>query len=221
MEPSIFSLAAIALPAFAAAIAIGLWITRSFCPWCANMFKKILGIDSLQRQLTLHIQESSAVKKEMVKELREITKEFRPNSGETVRDALNRIESSVDLTGERQRARMLDATEMLVETDKLGNVVWVNRTMVRHLGRLPGELYGNGWLNIFHPKDRDRVRTEWQEVIEEGRDLEVDAKILTAGRKAMDVIIRSYLMHDVKGVVLGWLLSFNYNGQKEKEKLQH
>lgn len=201
----------VTLPAAAAAVAVGAWITRTVLPFLAAMFRSLLGITDVQFRLdALHTKHE-----ELAEDMRSIIKEFKPNSGETVRDALNRIEANVDLTGERQRARMLDTKDMLFETDKLGNVVWVNRTIVRTLGRLPGELFGNGWLNVIHASEREAFKHEWLEVLQEGRELETLTKVIEANGNVHKVMFKAYLMHDITGLPLGWLASFEKYMQNE------
>ena len=210
---------AVLLTAGVALIAIGTFVVRTALPFLHSKVTNMLGITDLREQLQGHIdcekdwQESVTSKLDsFYSKLELIVKEFKPNSGETIRDALNRIETNVDLNGERFRARMLDTEEMLFEADPDGNVIWVNRTLARKTRRLPGEILGNGWLNMLHPEDRDAIRHAWHEAIREEVELETDLRVISTEGEILPVICKAYLMHDVTGVVIGWLVSFRTLG---------
>ncbi|MHC4413502.1 MAG: PAS domain-containing protein [Planctomycetota bacterium] len=114
----------------------------------------------------------------------------------------------MDLNGERFRARMLDTEEMLFEADPEGNVIWVNRTLVRMVRRMPGEILGNGWINMLHSEDRDAVRHAWHEAIRDEVELETELRIISTEGEILPVVCKAYLMHDINGLVIGWLVSF-------------
>ena len=206
---------AVLFTALAAAIAVGAFVVKTALPFLHSKVAAMLGITRLRDSFKEHLESEETWQESVTAQLDVfyskldlIVKEFKPNSGETIRDALNRIETNVDLNGERFRARMLDTEEMLFEADPEGNVIWVNRTLARMTRRMPGEILGNGWINMLHPEDRDAIRHAWHEAIREEVELETELRIISTEGEILPVICKAYLMHDVNGLVIGWLVSF-------------
>ena len=132
--------------------------------------------------------------------------EFSPNGGSSMRDLMNRVEKELFLSNERQRARMLDAPEMIFETDDVGNCIWVNRTYSRAVGRSLTELLGRGWVNGIVETDREKVVDEWYKSVEEDREFELTFDFQTAEGTPFTVECRSYKMRDLRtGQAVGYL----------------
>ena len=134
-----------------------------------------------------------------------IVSELLPNGGSSLKDALNRIEHSVALTNERQRARMLDSVDMVFETDPNGDCIWVNRTYARVTNRLPAELLGHGWVNAIAASDRDRVTQGWYTSTQENREFDMDFSFATPEGVKIPARVRSYKMKDESNKTLGYL----------------
>lgn len=132
--------------------------------------------------------------------------EFRPNGGDSMRDLMDRVETELSLSNERQRARMLDAPEMIFETDRDGYCIWVNRTYSRAVGRSLTELIGHGWVNGIAESDRDKVVDEWYKSVSEDREFELTFDFQTADGAPFTVACRSYKMRDLRtGQAVGYL----------------
>jgi len=126
------------------------------------------------------------------------------NSGNSMIDKLDRLEHSIALTSERQRARMLDSDELVYETDTEGNCTWVNRTYARAVERGYDELMGRGWVNVIAESNRDSVEDKWYESIEQDREFEMKVIYATPEGTEFPVMVRSYKMKH-NGETIGYL----------------
>lgn len=61
---------------------------------------------------------------------------------------------------------------------------------------------------MLHPEDRDAIRHAWHEAIREEVELETELRIISTEGEVLPVTCKAYLMHDINGVVIGWLVSF-------------
>lgn len=197
------------------AIAVGFFLVKTVLPWIRLRIRCMLGIEQISDALKARAEHADSWRNDLMAKVDrlslnvvEMTEEFKPNSGETIRDALNRIETNVDLNGERFRARILDTDEMIFEADASGNVIWVNRTLCKKMRRLPGEILGNGWVNFLHPSDKEAVRKAWINAVSEEVELETGIRLVSTDGNIIPVRCKAYAMHDVNGIIIGWLTSF-------------
>lgn len=218
---------AVLMTVLAATIAVGTFAYRKVWPWLRGKVKSMFGIKTLHASLEDHalfvsnnLSEIHKRQKAIEISVAQISKEFKPNSGETTRDSLNRIEMRVDLFGEIQQALMLETGEMIARSDAAGNVVWVNRTLARKTRRLPGELLGNGWFNIIHSEDRELVRQSWRQAVKEKRDLETVVRIVSTDGEVIKASCKAYAMHDYRNEILGWVSSFKELYENERRVKQ-
>lgn len=183
----------------AALLAIGTFLitffTKRILPWLCLKITMLLGLRPVHKKLAA-----------LEARLDEISKEFKPNDGESLRDTLNRIERFTELAVERQRMRDADSTTMFWEADAKGNFIYVNRTLARSFRRVPGELLGSNWINTVHPKDRERVTHAWSDAVESQREVELEWAMLSGDspRVEIPVRIKSYLMSGHQKEVLGY-----------------
>ena len=178
----------------AAGAAVGLKVLWSVLKRIRTKLKYMFGISALKEDLS-----------EVSKQLNFIVSELLPNGGSSVKDALTRIERSVALTNERQRARMLDSKDMVFETDPDGNCIWVNRTYARITKRLPAELLVYGWVNAIAPEDRERVNNEWYKSVHENREFDMEFNFATPELELIPARVRSYKMRDSHDKVVAYL----------------
>jgi PAS domain S-box-containing protein len=76
---------------------------------------------------------------------------------------------------------MLDHTPAMLWTATPGGQVdYVNEWMLRYTGRPAGQLLGEGWLDVVHPGDRERVVYEWQHALREGTASRVELRFRRA-----------------------------------------
>lgn len=100
----------------------------------------------------------------------EISTEFKPNGGSSIKDVLNRIDKNTQ--GHVSRLWTLLETSPLgyFEADVDGECVKVNKRWLE-LANISADSYkGYGWINGIDPKDRARVVEEWKECLAQNRE---------------------------------------------------
>ena len=107
-----------------------------------------------------------------------ILKELRPNGGSSLKDQLSRIENSVDLLDVKVAAVALATNVGYWESDKLGRAVEIGRSLCSILGRSESEIKGSNWVSIMHPQDRESVKEEWDNAVEDSRNFEMTYRFI-------------------------------------------
>lgn len=105
--------------------------------------------------------------------LMEISHQFKPNGGNSLRDVIDRVERDLSLSKARTKILLGMSNHGVYEADHEGKCVWVNRKWTEIAGLLPEEALGNGWVTAIHPEDRDKVFTEWTNSIKAERDFDL------------------------------------------------
>jgi PAS domain-containing protein len=105
--------------------------------------------------------------------LQTIKHEVLPNGNSSMRDAVSRTESSVNLMIGQIRARA-DADDIVaqLDCDHTGRVEWLSRPLMIWTQRTHAELEGNGWISSVHPDDREAVGDEWARCVRYNRQFD-------------------------------------------------
>lgn len=112
--------------------------------------------------------------------------EFSPNSGSSMRDAIDRIET-------HQKALCVVQTFAVIHVNGAGRATYVSRALVAWTGRPESELLGDGWLRLAtHPDDQDDVLAEWREAFTSRSIFECRYKIVTSEAVRIPVLCRAY-----------------------------
>lgn len=111
--------------------------------------------------------------------LRQVKHEVMPNGGASLRDAINRTESTVALLVAQQRARD-DAEDDIVrlDADADGRVTWMAGALMRWTERTSDELKGYGWMSFVHPDDREDVADEYSRCIRHSRQFDAAFRLI-------------------------------------------
>lgn len=107
---------------------------------------------------------------EIIPVLTEVAKEFRPNGGSSMRDAIDRLEKKSSLSEQRTRALISCLDIPCFESDAKGQCVWVSKKWTELAGISLEEAQGNGWVVALPEHERERVFEEWQSAIEQERE---------------------------------------------------
>lgn len=91
--------------------------------------------------------------------------ELKPNGGSSVKDAINRIESKINLQDQKVLALIKSMPYGTFISDSDGNWTDVNLTLCRITGRTESELEGRDWLNWIDEKHKSGVILEWERAI--------------------------------------------------------
>lgn len=129
----------------------------------------------------------------LVVKIDKAVQELLPNGGGSLRDSVNRIEKEttaqsltlleqkrsllqhgrrIDHIGQLQWAMTMDARFGIFETDSMGDVIRVNQTFCRIVGRSQEDCLGNNWVICIDERDRDGVMAEWNSAIKYRRNFE-------------------------------------------------
>lgn len=132
---------------------------------------------------------------ELQEGLSEVRGQIFPNGGGSMSDKLNKVleasertEGSVALLRQAMRAHQdADLSQARFETDDMGRFTWVSHAFLRWCNRSLDQVYGYGWINCIGLDDRDRVRSEWEAAITEGREFSMQFNMRTIEGKEFPV----------------------------------
>jgi len=109
--------------------------------------------------------------------LNRIFEEMTPNHGSSLKDKIDKLEKSIEKNNEltekifyRQRWIMERQDLPIFESDHDGLCSWVNERYAKLFGKSSSNFLGNGWKNIIHPDDRERVEFHWNESVRDKID---------------------------------------------------
>tara|TARA_R110000868_G_scaffold29093_1_gene108344 strand:- start:94 stop:690 length:597 start_codon:yes stop_codon:yes gene_type:complete len=141
-----------------------------------------------------YIKKEYESKREDRKKLDTIFSELTPNHGSSLKDKVNKLEVAIGRNNEltekifsRQRWIMDRQDTPIFESDEKGLCYWVNDKYCKVLKRDSSYFMGNGWKNIIHPEDRERVVDHWENCIRDGIDSENHFRILDSEGKEINV----------------------------------
>lgn len=139
-----------------------------------------------------------AVKKitSMYEKVEGLVAQFERNGGSSFRDSIDRIERTVTLQDSRQRILLGLVPYSVTETDDKGKLIFCNRVFLQWTGRLEDEVQGDGWVNVVHPDDRERLRREWDEAVVEKRAYEARWRMIDIHGRDFYVFCRCFPMVD-------------------------
>lgn len=109
--------------------------------------------------------------------LKKILAETKNNGGSSLKDQIDRIESSIKHLAVWVEASQHLTTKPMFKADEAGRFTWVNLAFARMLGLGFEDLKGYGWLNYVHGEDVERVSREWAESIKDKRKFESIFKV--------------------------------------------
>jgi PAS domain S-box-containing protein len=106
-----------------------------------------------------------------------IYSELTPNHGSSIKDKIDKIDKKIEentkITNQichRQRWILDNRDEPIFECDTEGKCTWVNEKYCQITKYSESYFLGNGWRNIIHEDDRERVILEWDSAIEDKRN---------------------------------------------------
>ncbi len=134
-----------------------------------------------------------------------IETELRPNSGGSLRDAVNNIHAISVRLDQRQRNFFQFDPHGIFEMTVDGTVIWINRAFMEILRRHPEEVMGYNWRSCIIEADRPRVIAEWDSAVKDKRDFLVRMTMLDTDHNQIPVEARALKMLDPDGKLLGHL----------------
>lgn len=111
--------------------------------------------------------------------LKQVKHEVMPNGGTSLRDAVNRTESTVNLLVGQMRAHAdADDDAARLDCDSEGRVEWMARALMTWTERTSDDLKGHGWISSIHPDDREDVAEEYARCIRHRRQFDVAFRLI-------------------------------------------
>jgi PAS domain S-box-containing protein len=90
--------------------------------------------------------------------------------------------------------------------DPAGNITYANHGFLAYIGLDADNLSGLGWLEGFHPEDRDRIVKIWTHSVNTGDLYDIEARILRAPtQEYRHWRLRAAPVRDASGNILHWL----------------
>lgn len=137
--------------------------------------------------------------------LRKILAELKPNDSSSLRDAIDRIEHKMGGLEAFTSAQLNVHTIAIVRTDEKGRLIYANRFYQRILGVSAAEVMGEGWINVIHPSEREKIKRLWQEAVTSRREFNEDITFITSKGVSLKGHANVYKEIDAKGNIRGYL----------------
>lgn len=134
-----------------------------------------------------------------------ITKELKPNGGNSLRDQVNYIKRTVEKIDQRQLNFFHFDPDGIIETDSRGNLVWANRAYLDLVKRHPEEVQLQGWRNVIAEADRERIIREWTSAVADSRDFFSTHSVVDSHGIFIKVEVRCLAMRDYEDKLIGHL----------------
>ncbi len=128
----------------------------------------------------------------------------------------------VDLKSAEQQYADLTAAlpQMLWLTRPDGFHIYFNEKWVEYTGRSVADSLGFGWLNAFHPDDRERTLETWKKATSSGQAYEIEYRLERAGGGYGWVLGRALPLRDASGKISRWFGSCtDIDSQKKSEEM--
>jgi PAS domain S-box-containing protein len=126
--------------------------------------------------------------------VQEILKEVKPNSGTSLKDQVAKIESRVchdsnliNTICMRQKWILDNRPEPIFECDTDGKCMWVNEKYCQLLKHDVEYFLGNGWKNGVHGEDLEMVEKEWERAIRDKRSSISEHRVVDREGKVYNV----------------------------------
>ena len=138
-------------------------------------------------------------------ELDKLVEQFQPNGGTSVRDAIDRIDFSVQRNTARFIAMLNHEIRAVFECDVEGQCTFANKALSDLFGMADDELMGNGWLVGIDPADRERIWQVWLSCVKSHIPYEAVYSVRNQ-RTNVKQLVRAYsmAMKNLKGNIIGF-----------------
>lgn len=142
----------------------------------------------------------------LVESVNAINHDLRPNSGLSMRDAIDRIEAKVSLVDRVNWAIRQDGPVGIFRCDQEGRNIEVNRTYCRWIGVGTDELLGHGWRRFLAgTSSREDYDEEWKVAFDEGREIEFRIDLRTVAGAVRQFDVHAYPIHTTGGKLTEYL----------------
>jgi PAS domain S-box-containing protein len=148
-------------------------------------------------------------RKEFEKEMRDalalLLGEMRPNGGDSMRDAIDRIKDRQNDFEAFLNAQLNIGNEAVFRTDPQGHVISNNRRHQHLTGFSMAQVEGDGWVNVIHPDWRTKTHAKWHSAVAEGREFSEDIMYVNPDGESYMVHVNAFRERDGEGRIRGYL----------------
>ncbi|MDQ6718745.1 MAG: ATP-binding protein [Gemmatimonadota bacterium] len=111
-----------------------------------------------------------------------------------------RVEAASRWTG------LLELSPQIVwSANAAGAIIDTNRYWYDYTGLAAGRGLGAEWVDVIHPKDRDRVVAAWRKSVETGAEMEIEFRIRRADGAYHSFLSRGRAIRNERGEIVRWV----------------
>jgi PAS domain-containing protein len=132
-----------------------------------------------------------------------IAYEFQPNGGNSLKDALNRLELFTAVSNTKIQTIMDYHGMAAWESDKAGACIWASEELLKLMELNHHEMQGFGWMTAIAEEDRQRVSSEWTRAVEQQRQFHMEYQV--GIENFTKVLGRATQIRDSKGQLTGFI----------------
>jgi len=118
---------------------------------------------------------------------------------------INKIEDDIYTLSLKMRLLTGGCPDLMFETDKYGDYIWANKKYLESTGRSMDDMNGTGWILSVHHQDRHLVLNEWKYCIEQGRNYDMEYKMLKRDGTPFAVEAHAYPVRAKDKDIIGWI----------------
>ena len=142
----------------------------------------------------IKIKEKYIYLESLILKIDEISKEFVPNHGSSMKDAITKIQNELSKNTDISEKVLIKIKWLLdngdipvFESDNEGKCIWANTAYLNLIKRDLNSILGHGWKNIVSEEDRGRVVHNWEVCVKDGINSEDTYHIVDAAGNKIKV----------------------------------
>lgn len=139
-----------------------------------------------------------------------------PNGGNSMVDALKRIEKKTDENYARAKAILNLQTQAIYECDAEGRCTNANLALCEMFEMDMADVIGNGWAGALIPEDREKSVDVWMSCVTKGIPYEWHYRLKKTG---LEVRTKATPMFDSKGHIIGFYGVVEYANRKAEKRI--
>lgn len=107
----------------------------------------------------------------MTQQLIDISAELKPNGGGSMKDILVKTHNNVKYILSERDAEFQLSKNAMFRNDGEGYCIAVNKMLTDLFGATEQQMLGLGWVNFIIESDRNRAKTEWENITDSGSEI--------------------------------------------------
>ncbi|NEQ75511.1 MAG: PAS domain S-box protein [Okeania sp. SIO2C9] len=107
----------------------------------------------------------------------------------------------------------------IFHTDIMGNCIYVNEHWCEIAGLSREAAMGKGWQQGLHPEDRNRVVAEWEQCVQENRQVKIEYSLQRPDGETVYVYAQSVVQRNTQGQIIGYVGTITDISDRKKIEL--